>query len=153
MFIVKCGDTYFGPFLEHEAIHFRSEQASPSEILPLHLPNATNAEDPPMTVALLSDTDYRARSDSSKIDTLHAFAFISWECHFAKRDRRVFTATEISQLWETIVQTSRAVESLMYYAEKAIENPSQEAMVALRKAVWRNRDSDDIDPHYRDRFW
>ena len=41
----------------------------------------------------------------------------------------------------------------MTYANFTVENPSEESLVALRKAFWRNRDSEDFDPHYEHRFW
>jgi len=42
---------------------------------------------------------------------------------------------------------------LMHFVEAAVADPSPDNVVALRKAFWRNRDSEDFDPHYADRYW
>lgn len=144
---------YHGPFFEGEAALFASKLEGHSEVLPLSVPRLPDENRGVAKVHILEDGAYRAHVDSVKVDTHHMLAGIIQECFFTRREERVFTVREICDLWTSLHRVSRAVESLMHYADQAVANPSEENIAALRKAVWRNRDSDDVDPHYQDRFW
>ena len=153
MFIVKRGDRYHGPFLDYEACSFTSKLEGASEVIPLHVPRLPDENTGSMKLHILEDDEYRAHVDSFKVDTSHMLAGILQGYFFARREERVLTVREIKEDWEHLFRVSRAVESLMYYTEKTVANPSPDNLDALRKAFWRNRDSDDVDPHYEDRFW
>jgi hypothetical protein len=152
LFIVKHDDRYHGPFLAWEAEGFASRLEGHSDVIPLSVPRLPD-EIRQMRLQVLDDDDYRVYVDSVKVDTHHMLAGIIQECFFTRREERVFTVREICDLWRALYRVSRAVESLMHYADQAVAVPSPENLEALRKAVWRNRDSDDVDPHYQDRFW
>lgn len=153
MFIVKHGDRYHGPFLDYEAGFFTSKLEGASEVIPLHAPRLPDETTGRMKLHILDDGKYRAHIDSFKVDTHHMLAGILQEFFFARREQRVLTVREIKQTWAHLFRVSCAVESLMHYAEKAVTDPSPDNLDALRKAFWRNRDADDFDPHYEDRFW
>lgn len=153
MFIVRHAGQHHGPFLDGEAGLFASKLEGHSDIIPLLVPRLDDEKHGPMQLQLMEADAYRAHVDSVKIDTHHMLAGIIQECFFTRREERVFTVREICDLWSSLHRVSRAVESLMHYADQAVESPSAENLEALRKAVWRNRDSDDVDPHYQDRFW
>lgn len=153
LFIVRQEGQYYGPFLDGEAAQFASKLEGPSDVVPLVVPRLADEKRGPMELQMQERRARRARIDSVKVDTHHTLAGITQECFFARREERVFTVREIYELWDSILRVSRAVESLMLHADQAVESPSAENITALRKAVWRNRDSDDVDPHYQDRFW
>lgn len=153
MFVVLHRGKCHGPFLEYEVGTFCSELAGDVEVMPLLAPREPDEHRGPVEVKILEEDDYRRQIDSVKIDTRVALVGISQEFHFARRDGRVLTAREIHRCWEYLGRAIRAVESLMHYAEQVVAEPTPENLDALRKAFWRNRDSDDVDPHYRDRFW
>lgn len=153
MFIVKHGDRYHGPFRDYEADLFTSRLKGTSEVIPLHVPRLPGEGASVMTFEVLENDKYRAHVDSFKVDTRHVLAGIIQGFFFARRNERVLTVREIKETWSSLFRVSRTVESLMYYAEKVVADPNAENLEALRKAFWRNRDSDDVDPHYEDRFW
>jgi hypothetical protein len=80
-------------------------------------------------------------------------AGITQDFYFARRQGRVLTARELDSVWKDLYEVSRSVESVMHYVEVVIADPRLENLAALRKAFWRNRNSDDVDPHYDDRSW
>ena len=143
----------FGPFSPLELSRFRESLEQPHETFPLIVPPAKDEERGPLKFVLLSDEQETSRRDSVKIDSAQTLKALMWECHDVRRDNRVFTVVEILRLWDDLFRICRALESLIFHAEAAVNDASPENLVALRKAVWRNRDSDDVDPHYRDRFW
>lgn len=153
MFIVKHEDKYHGPFLEIEAEIFKSAREGDAEIFPLFVPVPAEEYRGPTKLQVLENDVYQAHVDSFKIDTRHTLAGIIQEIAFARRDERVLTVREMLDTWRYLFRVSRAVESLMTYANLAVENPGAESFAGLRKACWRNRNSDDFDPHYEDRFW
>lgn len=153
MFIVRHKGKYHGPFLEIEAEIFRSAREGGAEIIPLFVPVPSEEYRGPTKLEVLETDAYRAHVDSFKIDTQHTLAALIQEIAFARRDERVLTVREMLDNWRYLFRVSRAVESLMNYANLVVENPGAESLVALRKAFWRNRNSDDFDPHYEDRFW
>jgi hypothetical protein len=153
MFVVMHDRTIYGPFLEYETESFMSTLEGESSAIPLLVPRAKDETRGPTKVYLLEDKDYQAHVDSVKVDTSHMLAGIIQEFYFARRDERVLTVREINDTWEQLSRVRRAVESLMHYADRVVADPSSENLEALRKAFWRNRDSDDVDPHYQDRFW
>lgn len=153
MFIVKHEDKCHGPFLEDEAESFRAGRGEDAEIVPLIVPAPPEEHVGPTRVHILEDDAYQAHIDSFKVDTKRTLAAVIQGIWFARRDERVLTAREMLDMWRSLFHVSRAVESLMTYANLAVENPGEESLIALRKAFWRNRDSDDFDPHYEHRFW
>jgi hypothetical protein len=153
MFIVKHGETYHGPFVDFEAEYFVSTLSGDAEILPLRVPRRPDEFDGKLTVRFEEDDAHRARVDSFKVDTRIVFAAVIQSFMFARRDERVLTVREIREDWEMLYQASQAFASLMHHAEQAIGDPTPDNLTALRKAFWRNRDSDDVDPHYWSRFW
>jgi hypothetical protein len=153
MFIVKHEGLHHGPFLEIEAEIFVSKLEGDAVIVPLFVPVPAEEYRGPLKLQVMQDDAYRAHVDSFKIDTHHTLTGIMQEIWFARRDERVLTVREMLDLWRHLFRVSRAVESLMTYANLAVEKPGTESLEALRKAFWRNRDSDDVDPHYEDRFW
>lgn len=153
MVIVKHDNTYYGPFLDYEAETFTSKLEGESEVIPLIVPRRPEEVRGPMKVHLLTDHDYRVHVDGFKVDTHRMLAGVIQEFIFARRDERVLTIREINDAWSGLFRVHRAVESLMHYADRVIADPSAENLEALRKAFWRNRDADDVDPHYADRFW
>lgn len=153
MFIVMHENKCYGPFLEDEAEAFRAKRGGDAEIVPLIVPAPPEERVGPTQVQILEDDAYQAHIDSFKVDTKRILAAVIQQIWFARRDDRVLTAREMLDMWRSLFEVSRAVESLMTYAELTVENPSEESLIALRKAFWRNRDSDDFDPHYEHRFW
>jgi hypothetical protein len=91
--------------------------------------------------------------DSFKADTRLILAGITQDFYFARREQRVLTANELDVVWKDLYEVSRAVESLMHHVELVIADLVPENLTALRKAFWRNRNSDDVDPLYDDRSW
>lgn len=153
MYVVMHDKKIHGPFLDYETASFMSTLEGESTAVPLLVPRMKDETRGPTKVYLLEDKDYRARMDSVKVDTSHMLAGIIQEFYFARRDERVLTVREINDTWEQLSRVGRAVESLMHYADRVVADPSPESLEALRKAFWRNRNSDDVDPHYEDRFW
>lgn len=153
MFIVEHEGKSYGPFLQSEADTFRSARGDEAEIVPLIVPAPPGEYLGPTQVQILEDDAYQAHVDSFKIDTRCTLAGVIQTIWFARRDERVLTAREMLELWRLLFQVSRAVESLMTHANLAVENPNEESLSALRKAFWRNRDSDDFDADYEHRFW
>lgn len=153
MVIIEHEEHHYGPFLDYEAQQFVSALGGTAKIHMLTASWEGQKSNSPVQFKVLADDDYQGKLAVTKVDTLQLLASCSWECHFAQRDGRVFTAREICELWENVNAISHAVASLMHNAEKVIEDPSGENLVTLRKALWRNRDADDVDPHYRDRSW
>lgn len=153
MVIVEHEGRHYGPFLGYEAQQFILALGDTPKIHMLTTCWEGQELNSPVQLKVLADDDYQGQLAVTKVDTLQLLASCSWECHFAQRDGRVFTAREIGELWENVNAISHAVASLMHNVEKVIEDPSGENLVALRKALWRNRDADDVDPHYRDRSW
>lgn len=153
MFIVKHGQTCYGPFRSHETAAFVSTLDGPAEVIPLVVPAMPDEHRGPMELRVLDDEPYRAFVDGFKVDTKHTLGGIVQECYFARREARVFTVRELRETWDQLCRVSYAVESLMHYADAAVADPQPKQIAALRKAIWRNRDSDDFDPHYADRFW
>lgn len=153
MFIVEHEGKSYGPFLQSEADAFRSARGDEAEIVPLIVPAPPGEYLGPTQVQILEDDAYQAHVDSFKIDTRCTLAGVIQTIWFARRDERVLTAREMLELWRLLFQVSRAVESLMTHANLAVENPNEESLSALRKAFWRNRDSDDFDADYEHRFW
>lgn len=155
MLIVKHEGKYYGPFLSYETASFASTLEGDAEVIPLRvprLPEETRDRDP-ATIQVMRERKRRAHVDGFKVDTHHVLASIMQGFYFARRDDRVLTAREIREIWDLLYRVSAAVESLMHHADRVIVDPQRPNLDALRKAVWRNRDSDDVDPHYRDRFW
>lgn len=153
MFIVKQGETYYGPFVGFEAEYFASSLSGDADIVPLQVPRRADEFSGPITVRVLSDAAYRAHVDSFKVDTKFVLAAVIQSFMFARRDERVLTVREIVDHWTVLYRVSQAIESLMHYVEQVIADPGPEELEALRKAFWRNRDADDVDPNYADRFW
>jgi hypothetical protein len=153
LFVVKHAGAYHGPFLSHETAAYISRLEGASEILALHVPRPRNESRGPTIVHFMEDDDYRAHVDSFKIDTRQMLVGILQELDRIRRDERVLTAREVVDVSRELFRVSRAIESLMHYVETVIAEPSKENLDALRKAFWRNRDSDDVDPHYDSRFW
>ncbi|MBS1770553.1 MAG: hypothetical protein JSS77_12885 [Acidobacteria bacterium] len=153
MYIVKTDGKYHGPFREYEASAFASQHQGDVEVLPLWLPSAPDAAQGFETLKVLEAEGYRAYVDSFKADTHLVLAGTTQEFYFARRQGRVLTSRELDSVWEALYKVSRSVESLMHYAEVVIADPRPENLHALRKAFWRNRNSDDVDPHYEDRSW
>lgn len=152
-FIIKCGDTYYGPFLSYETAVFLEGLERPSEVVRLSVPRLPEETPGPAELRVMQSASYRNFVDGFKCDTRHVLAGIIQQLYFARRDDRVLTAREMFQIWGLLFELAHAVESLMHYAESAVANPTPENLAALRKAFWRNRDADDVDPHYADRFW
>lgn len=153
MFIVRQGETYHGPFVGFEAEYFVSSLSGDADILPLHVPRGADEFSGQITLQILEDAAYRAHVDSFKVDTKIVLAAVIQSFMFARRDERVLTVREIIDDWNALYRVSQAIESLMHYAEQVTADPGPENLEALRKAFWRNRDADDFDPHYADRFW
>lgn len=153
MFIVRHGDTYYGPFLEYETGAFMETLNGEAEVASLVVPQQPDEKQGPWELRYMESASYQAFLDSFKVDTKHVIAGIIQEFYFARREQRVLTVREIRATWEDLFAVAHAVQSLMHYAENVIASPTPENVEALRKAFWRNRDSDDVDPHYADRFW
>lgn len=152
-FIVAHEGKFHGPFLRDEVGHFTSALPGAFEIYPLLVPPLPDENRGPMQLKFLAVGDHRAFVDNFKIDSGHVLANITQEIHFARRDERVLTARELRGIHAALFQVAQALQSLMRCAEAVVADPNQDNVVALKKAVWRNRDSDDVDPHYEDRFW
>lgn len=153
MFIVKNDAKCYGPFMDREARGFASKLHGEVEVIPLLLPDVVHEGTGSDGLQVLKKKGHRAYLDSGKIDTLHRLGGMTQDFYLTRREQRVLTARELDALWNDILEISRSVGSLMDYVEMVITDPSPENLVAMRKAFWRNRDSDDVDPHYRDRFW
>ena len=153
MVVVRHADQYFGPFRPEEAAVFAATLTGPSDVLPLTAPPVPGEATGPLTLRPLDAATFASLRDDVKIDTGPVLANVLQGFYFARRDSRVLTAHELLDLWKSLFAISQAVASLMHHADAAIYDPSAAPMEALRKAVWRNRDADDVDPHYRDRFW
>lgn len=159
MFIVRHNDTYHGPFLDFEAEHFCAAREGNPEIIPLIVPVPVGEYRGPTRVQILDDDAYCAHVDSFKVDTQRTLAGVIQTIWFARRDERVLTAREMLDIWRQLFRVSRAVESLMSHARLVIERAGTgaavdaEGLASLRKAFWRNRDSEDMDAHYEHRFW
>jgi hypothetical protein len=153
MFIVKNGEKYHGPFRSYETSSFASQHEGEAEVIPLWVPSLPDEEQGDLKLEVLESEGYRVYADAFKVDTHHMLAGISQEFYFSRREQRVLTAGEMIVLSEDLFKVSRAVESLMHYVEKVIADPRVENLDALRKAFWRNRASDDVDPLYEDRSW
>lgn len=153
MFIVKHGETYHGPFVGSEAEYFVSTLSGAAEIVSLHVPRHADEFSGPITLRVLQEDAYRAHVDSFKVDSKIVLAAVIQSFMFARRDERVLTVREINDHWNALYRVSQAIESLMHYVEQVTADPGPESLEALRKAFWRNRDADDVDPHYADRFW
>jgi hypothetical protein len=154
IFILKHGDSFYGPFIRHEADLFASKLGGAVEVYPLFVPRLPEEEAAgPMEYQMLSRDSYRAHIDGFKIDTSSVLAGITREFYFARRDQRVLTAREMRSIWDCLSRVGGAVESLIHYVDLVVADPIPENLAAMRKALWRNRDSDDVDPHYQDRFW
>jgi len=153
MFIIKNGGRFHGPFRDFETDLFAYGLRGEVDVLPLLLPEIPDEGPIPTKVEVLDAESYRAQLDSCKVDTHLILSGITQEFWLARRDRRVLTAKELNVLWESLFEVSRAVESLMHHVDLVIADQSSENLDALRKAFWRNRNSDDVDPHYENRFW
>ncbi len=153
IFIVTHEGKFHGPFLRDEVGHFTSRLLGAFEIHPLLVPRLPDESRGPMQLRIMAEGDHRAFVDGFKIDTGSVLASITQEIHFARRDERVLTARELRGVHIALFEVAQALQSLMRCAEAVVADPNQDNVVALRKAFWRNRDSDDVDPHYKDRFW
>lgn len=153
LFVVNHNGKCFGPFLDHEAGSFVATLEGDREIVPLLVPRLPEEHHGPAKVHFPTEDEYRARIDDAKTETCGTLASISQEFYFARRENRVLTVRQIHSCWKALGLAIRTVESLMHYSEQVIADPCPENLVALRKAFWRNRNADDVDPHYRDRFW
>lgn len=153
VFIVRCGGTSYGPFLAHETAAFAATLEGESEVLSLVVPRLPTEHQGPWTADLMDRATYQAYLDSFKTDTEHVLAGIIQEFYFARLHERVLTVHEIVEAWTDLFKVAHAVKSLMHYAETVMANPTPENLEALSKAFWRNRDSDDVDLHYAERFW
>lgn len=153
LFVVRHGDRCYGPFRSYESQSFAATLPGAPDVWPLFSPPVPGEVQGPYKVRFLSDAAYREHVDRQKIDTSHVLIDVLQEFYFSRRDQRVFTAREMLSMWKALFTVSKAIESLMHFAELAINDPSSDHLEQLRKAFWRNRDSDDVDPHYHDRFW
>lgn len=154
MFIVKYGDEHFGPFTPRELGTFlESRKSEPMRPYPLLVPSAPGESKGPLRLCLISDEEAAHRRDAVRIDSVMTLKAIMWELQAVRQQRRVLTVAEILALWDRLFQLCRAMESLIFHTEAAVADPRVEHLVALRRALWRNRDADDVDEHYYDRFW
>jgi len=153
MFIVRNEAKYHGPFRDFETSGFAAKLRGDVEVIPLWLPYIPDETPGPTKVDVLEAEDYRTHVDSFKADTRLMLAGITQDFYFARRERRVLTANELEVVWKDLYEVSRTVESLMHYVEVVIADPKPKYLEALRKAFWRNRNSDDFDAHYDDRSW
>ncbi|MCI1711234.1 MAG: hypothetical protein LKM39_13640 [Chiayiivirga sp.] len=152
MFIVIHEARCYGPFRDGETKHFASTREG-AQVMPLIVPRHPKDPQGRVQLTFVEDTAYRAKNDQIKVDSLLTLAANMQEFFLARREGRVLTVAEIHGLWKDLGSIHSAIESLMHYAEQVVVDPSEESVTALRKALWRNRDADDFDPHYRDRFW
>jgi hypothetical protein len=152
MFVVIHEGGCYGPFLDAEARMFSSPLKG-ARVVPLIVPSHPKETRNSAQAHPLREETFRARNDNVKIDTLMTLAGMAQEFFFARRENRVLTVGEINSLWDYIGRIHQAVESLMHYVELAVADPESQSINSLRKALWRNRDADDVDPNYRDRFW
>jgi len=153
MLIVKHEGCFHGPFVSGEADLFASELGGASEVFPLSVPQVAGEHSGPWEVHMLEAGPWRTFVDSHKVETKQVLAGVIQEFHLARREQRVLTVAELMSCWDGLYQVAYAVESLMHYVDQVVADPTPENLVAVRKALWRNRDSDDVDPHYADRFW
>ena len=100
MFIVRQGETYYGPFVGFEAEHFVSTLSGDADIVPLHVPRRADEFSGQITLRILDDAAYRAHVDSFKVDTKIVLAAVIQSFMFARRDERVLTVREIIDNWE-----------------------------------------------------
>lgn len=153
-FVVKHKGTYLGPFLDNEVGFFTSTLAPGSfEICPLIAPKSERERLGSAQAKSDMSLTHRERADVAKIDSELALAGVMQAFLFAREAQRVLVASEIVQIWSLLFDVSKVLNSLMHYAEVAVADPRPEQLTALRKALWRNRGCDDVDPHYGDRFW
>lgn len=153
IFIVAHEGNFHGPFLRDEVGRFTSTLLGALEIHPLIVPRLPDEKPGPLQLQIMAEGDHRAFVDGFKVDTRHVLAAITQDIHFARRDDRVLTAQEMRDVQSNLFEVAQALQSLMRCADAVVADPNQDNVVALRKALWRNRDSDDVDPHYTDRFW
>ena len=153
IFVVAHEGKLHGPFLRDEVGHFTSTLPGSFEVHPLMVPRLPDEQPGPMLLQIMAEGDHRAFVDGFKLDTRHALAGIMQTIHFARRDDRVLTARELRDVQSDLFEVAQAFVSLMRCADAVVADPNRANVVALRKAFWRNRDSDDVDPHYKDRFW
>lgn len=153
MFVVIHKGKCVGPFLDYEAESFAATLEGDREIVPLLVSRLPDEHHGPVEVHFPTEDEYQALIDGTKVDTCIAIGSICQEFFYARREDRVLSVRQIDSSWEYLGRVLRAVESLMHYTEQVIADPNPGNLVALRKAFWRNRDADDVDPHYRDRFW
>lgn len=153
IFIVAHESNFHGPFLRDEVGRFASTLPGAFEIHPLMVPRLPEESRGPMQLQIMAEGDHHAFIDRFKLQTGHVLASITQDIHFARRDDRVLTAQELRGVQTALFEVAQAFQSLMRCAEAVVAEPNQDNVVALRKAFWRNRDSDDVDPHYKDRFW
>ena len=151
MYIVKVDDAYHGPFLKEWAVSFAEKASSGAMVLPLFVPRPLGEKPHGITVKIVDDAEYRARNDRVKTETLEVVAGVTQKIFFARREERVLTADELQWICDDLGRAHSAIESLMQHVESTIEDPSPERLVALRRALWRNRGSDDFDPHHSQR--
>lgn len=153
IFIVAHDGKFQGPFLREEIGHFTSTLSGTFEIYPLKAPRLPDESRMPMRLQIITEGDHRAFVDGFKVDTAHVLADITQEIYFARREERVLTARQLREIHFALFRAAQALQSLMHCAETVVADPNQDNVVALRRALWRNRDSDDVDPHCEDRFW
>ena len=153
MFIVAHAGAYHGPFLRDEVDYFTSSLTGVFEVVPLTVPRSSREQREPMRLQVLAEGEHQAFVDGFKVDTSHVLAGTTQIIHFARREERVLTAHELVVMQSDLFAVAQAIKSLMHHAEVAVADPSPDNVAALRKAFWRNRGSDDVDPHYQDRFW
>lgn len=153
MFIVAHAGAYHGPFLRDEVGYFTSSLTGVFEVVPLIAPRSPKEPRGPMQLKVFAAGEHDAFVDGFKVDTSHVLAGTTQNIHFARREERVLTAQELVVMQGDLFAAAQAIQSLMRHAEAVIADPSPDNVVALRKAFWRNRGSDDVDPHYEDRFW
>ena len=154
MFIVRHKDQYHGPFRDIEAERFAASSGEGrAQVLPLIVPRTANEKRGPLRVWLMNEVESRTHIDTARIDSERTLAAILWEFHYARNEERVLTVEELLRLWKVLHKVGRALKSLMHYAQRVVEDPSPDHLVELRKAFWRNRDADDVDPDYFNRFW
>lgn len=153
-FIVKHDDQYYGPFLDTEACEFMTRfDARRATVLPLSVPRSPSETRGPLKVTVMNDVQTRSHEDGVKIDTRVALSGLLWAIFNARDEERVLTVDELLETWGQLFDVSQAIRSLMHHIEQVIDDPTPRRLGELRKAFWRNRGSDDVDPSYRDRFW
>lgn len=153
MFVVKVGDLFHGPFLRDSADHFAESAGVEAEVHALRVPIGLASESERPTVRLVEDEEYRVAHDAVTAESLRIVAGVTQSVFFAFRAGRVLTRDELDIASRGLGVAYCAIESLMHYAQLAADSPTPEHLAALRKAFWRNRGCEDVDPHYADRSW